>query len=285
MSISQLLKSGSVYTGLDSRLSAGTYNHVNDIFSSLALGENAITGTATALLNYNNTCVATSANYIVTLPSAASNKNAVIGIRIDPTSTYLVTLQDAASAGIDYVYGSTGTPQTTRVMWTGEDALLYSNGTIWTKIAGQSIPMMAQLGFSTNQTFANSAATLLTWTTALQSKCPAAFITAATPKITILRPGLYDLSMTAITNNNNASACTINGYIYKNAASIGGPGQSMQATSFGYLSWTKPQILAVNDYLQPYGLYTAGTFATTVFFNDSATPIWNSTGVEERVTW
>ena len=58
-------------------------------------------------------------------------------IRMDRTCTKLATIDPAGSTTID---GSL-----TRIMWAGETALLSWNGTEWNKIAGKSIPMIADL--------------------------------------------------------------------------------------------------------------------------------------------
>jgi len=51
---------------------------------------------------------------------------------------------------------------TTRVMWANEAAILYCDGSTWTKVAGKSIPMMCSMSNSANQqiTSANTHTTI-----------------------------------------------------------------------------------------------------------------------------
>ena len=75
-----------------------------------------------------------SANYTVTLPPSSSNSGKVIGVRIDPPATALITIKGNAAENID--------GQNTRVLWAQESCLLLCTGTGWTKIAGRTRPMM-----------------------------------------------------------------------------------------------------------------------------------------------
>ena len=124
----------------------------NDVENALGAwgalsGENSITGTATALMGRLNVCSGTSADYTVTLPAVSGNAGRYIGFRMASGLTKLVTLDGNASETIDTAL--------TRVMWAQETALLYCNGSTWTKMAGKSRPMIADIGLtSASATFA-----------------------------------------------------------------------------------------------------------------------------------
>ena len=103
-----------------------------DVFG---LTEISVTGTVTATIGRMHHCTGTSADYTVTLPAASGNAGRLIGFRMGSASglTKLVTLDGNASETID---GST-----TRVMWSGESAILLCDGSNWFKITGKTVPM------------------------------------------------------------------------------------------------------------------------------------------------
>lgn len=102
--------------------------------------EIAITGAGTATIGRMHLCTGTSADYTVTLPAVSGNAGKLIGFRMGNAAalTKLVTLDANASEKID--------DSLTRVMWANEVAILYCDGTQWTKIAGKSIPMITAVG-------------------------------------------------------------------------------------------------------------------------------------------
>lgn len=107
-------------------------------------GENSITGTATAVIGRLNVCSGTTADYTVTLPAVSGNAGKYIGFIMASGLTKLVTLDGNASETIDGA--------TTRVMWAKETALLYCDGTTWTKVAGKSLAMSGAVARTTAQT-------------------------------------------------------------------------------------------------------------------------------------
>lgn len=104
-----------------------------DWVSTLVGAEISITTTATATISRQHVISGTSADYTVTLPASSGNTGKFIGLRIDPSATKLFTIDGNSSETID---GSL-----TRIMWAGESALLYCDGSNWFKVAGKSIPM------------------------------------------------------------------------------------------------------------------------------------------------
>ena len=97
----------------------------------------SITGTATATLGRMHLCSGTAADYTVTLPTAVGQTGKVIGFRMDAALTRFVTLDGNASETLDGA--------TTRIMWSGEMAILRSDGSNWHKIGGLSKPLEAQI--------------------------------------------------------------------------------------------------------------------------------------------
>lgn len=237
-----------------------------------------ITTTGTATLSSWNHCTATSADYTVTLPTVSGNAGKFIGIWIDPTSTKLVTIKGNAAETID---GSN-----TRIMWANETAVLYCDGTKWAKVAGKSIPMSGTLGFTSNQTYANNTNALLTWTTSLDLSAPAAFQTAATARMTALRPGRYAITICVGLNNTNNTFSVVQATAVKNAVtSLDVAITIYSAASFDGLQLKKEAILTTGDYIQPYFYYAAGSFGTSICINDNATPQYNFFTLTEVCTW
>jgi hypothetical protein len=72
-------------------------------------------------------------DYTISLPYANKMTGGFINIRIDTANTKIITI---ARQGTDLIDGLTS-----RKMWAGESALLYSDGTNWHKLSGLSKPM------------------------------------------------------------------------------------------------------------------------------------------------
>lgn len=146
--------------------------------------EVSITGAATATIDRMHVCNGTSSNYTVTLPAVSGNAGKLIGFRMDPGLTKLVTLDGNASETID---GST-----TRIMWADEKAILYCNGSAWFKLAGVSKPLALMLQRTTvtgDQSFTSS-----TWTACETSEVvfgTTLMQDATNKRIKIVRPGRY----------------------------------------------------------------------------------------------
>ena len=261
--------------------SSGGTQAMGDRLSPIANAERLITTTDTASVNTWNNCTATSANYTVTLPTAASAAGKILGIRIDPSSTYLVTI---AGNGAELIDG-----QNTRIMWAKEVAELKSDGTSWTKIAGKSIPMTSQLGCNANQTFVYNAWNTLSsfFGVSIINNAPAAFVTAASGRFTAIRPGQYQIGLFAMTNTTNASAAVVYLGPSKNGASspVFGTQTYDPASSSTGLSLIYNMTLALNDYIQAMCFYNNGSYVTSVLYNDSANHTVNIFQITEIPTW
>lgn len=128
-------------------------------------------------------CSASSA-YAVTLPSASSCNGYAIGIQIDSTSTAIVTL---TAAGSDTIDGAA-----TRMMWAGEMAQVYSDGSKWIKIAGKSIPMIGGLTNNSTTTLASGTDTKVNLgAVASVSNSPPGMNDTANSKLIVQRTAKY----------------------------------------------------------------------------------------------
>jgi hypothetical protein len=203
-----------------------------------------------------------------------------MGFRMDPGLTQLVTLDAGAGGLID--------GQRTRPMWANEVANLKVNGsgTGWTKVSGKSIPMSSKLGFSTNQTFLANVNTKLTFTVSLQSSGPVGFQDAPNAKVNILRQGRYRVDFTARFTNTNTFANNIFVYTWVNGAQGPSSTQVVGATTNQAIGITAGLELASGSTIEPYGGYSAGSYVTTVLFNDAAFPgFYNALTVTEVPSW
>jgi hypothetical protein len=122
--------------------------------------EISITGVNTGTIAKMHVCSGTSADYTVTLPDVSLHAGKLIGFRMAPALTKLVTLQGVSGQLID--------GQNTRVMWANESTILLSDGVTWTKIGGRSIPMSCFLYLNSEQTIQSGITTKLLFNTALQ---------------------------------------------------------------------------------------------------------------------
>lgn len=111
-----------------------------DLFTSLRVAPVAVTNPAATTLTVNalNVITATSA-CSMKLPACAAG-NRMIGVVLTNASTNLFTLNP--SGGGDKIQPGANT---SRVMWKGESALLWDNGTDWVKLDGLSYPMIGSL--------------------------------------------------------------------------------------------------------------------------------------------
>lgn len=100
----------------------------------------SVTGTTTlttAALGKLHICSGTSADYTVTLPTAASCANESISFAMAAGLTKLVTIDANGTETIDGAL--------TRMMYANETATLFSDGTTWIKTAGKTLPIAAQM--------------------------------------------------------------------------------------------------------------------------------------------
>lgn len=267
-----------VFTG-SAWVVAGNNITVED--SSGAASEVAITGTTTITsaglaTDFSqiiwHVCSGTSANYTVTLPAVSGQTGKYIGFRMASGLTKLVTLDGNGSETID------GT--TTRIMWANETAVLFCNGSEWTKVFGRSVPMTAR-----GQRDASFSATTTTVVTVpldtVTFSNPAAIVNTTDGRIDILRPGSY--VVTAALNYENMSANTNTQVrIAKNGVSAAPASVSVTTGTGTYpaMSCSLLDSAVAGDY------YTLDTFQTTggsapLFVDDHC----NWLSLQEVPTW
>jgi hypothetical protein len=154
-----------------------------------------------------------------------------VGVRIDPSSTNLFTLNPHSSESIDG-YSS-------RIMWAGESAVLVSDGTNWYKVAGKTIPMAARVYLNSGQTCYQYAATQINLDTAASDNT-GGLMTAnvsSTHAITIARPGTYLMFGQVIFKDNNSGVFI--GWIWLNAENNNLASQALSIVGSPYI-WPNP---------------------------------------------
>jgi len=103
----------------------------NDRLSNLANAELTISAAATAVTAQWNRCYATSAAYALTLPPVLASAGKIVGVRIDSSSTYNVTV---TGNGTDLIDGSN-----TYLMIPRECCEFKSDGTTWQRISNNTV--------------------------------------------------------------------------------------------------------------------------------------------------
>jgi hypothetical protein len=149
--------------------------------------EISVTGAVAATIGAMHKCSGTAADYAVTLPLARLYPGRVLGFRMMPGLTKMVTI---TASGADLIDGLA-----TRIMWANEVAVLYSDGITWTKIAGKSMPMSATIIMIANQIFANSTWTTLAYDAIFTANCPGNLMADyANKRLLSLRPARWSIS-------------------------------------------------------------------------------------------
>jgi hypothetical protein len=156
-----------------------------DMLSVLTAAEIAITTTATLTIDRMHVCSGTSADYTVTLPAVSGNTGRFIGIRMAPGLTRLVTVDGNSTELID---GSQ-----TRVMWANETAILFCDGTSWTKVSGKTVPLTCAMRRNSPQTINNAAVTKIDLNQTVSD--PSGFMASTgSSRINIVRPANYQVT-------------------------------------------------------------------------------------------
>jgi hypothetical protein len=247
-------------------------------YSAVAAGLSgiaSITGTitlTTASLGLLNICTGTSANYTVTLPSASSSSGKSIGFQMGTAST-LTKLVTLSTAGSDTIDGST-----TRIMWSNETAILFSDGSNWYKVAGKTIPMIAGQTTSTTQSIATSTVIKKTLGTSYATNCPSAMNDTANSKVTILRTSVYNVIASTRISNLTAT-CSQETIIYIDAAEQGIHSRYSQTGDYSPMSFNMQYTLNSNQAIELYARQYSGVNQT--YLNNNM----NSLFVTEIPQW
>lgn len=266
--------------GITSFSSAATFGGALGITGSIT-GYNIIGGVvsitgATVLTSSSfgnlHQCSGTSANYAVTLPAVSGNAGKTIGFQMSTALTKLVTITGSGAETID---GSN-----TRIMWAGETAILYCDGSAWTKIGGKTIPMVAgQYKGGTSQTVGTGSATKLTLGTNAAYNCPAAMNDTTNSKVVILRPATYSIISSSRTQNNPVSFGGQETLLYKNGSELWINSKYSTSGDWSPIQVSGIDTGSVNDYYESYARQYSGQNAT--YFNN----IMNNLYVVELPQW
>ena len=248
-----------------------------DMLTTQINAEVNITSAATLTMSAWNHIAGSAASYTATLPVLSSNYGKFVGILIDSAATVTTTIKGAGSDSID---GSN-----TRIMWANETAVLYGDQTAnkWVKVAGKTIPMVSSLFSGSNQTFGNSTATKLNFTSSNFNNAPTAFQQAASAQFTIQRPGNYMVEWVSETNGTNSVAGPTQSYIYLNGSlQFQQVVTSSASSQFFTVGAYQECSLALGTTVQAWGYYNGGSMTTSYllpgaqfnYFQITESPIW-----------
>lgn len=190
-----------------------------DMLSVLTSTPVAITGTTTltsAAFGKMHVCSGTSANYTVTLPSPTGNAGKLIGFRMAPGLTKLVTLSRNSADVIDGA--------TSRVMWSKETAVLLTDGTDWFKVSGRSLTMACTMRLASATP---AAAQAIASGTSVKVLLNAADVDntglmadATNSRINVVRPSVYNATSLAIYTAETFDTNRVIVFAYKNGTQV-----------------------------------------------------------------
>ena len=161
----------------------------SDMLSVLTAAEIAVTTTATLTFGRMHVCSGTSADYTVTLPAVSGNAGKFLGVRIAAACTRWITVDGNSSELIDGAL--------TRMMWANETAILFCDGSAWTKVSGKTIPIKAAMTRAGVFSMPSGTWTAIPADTTLYDNTSGLATPAAntgTGRIAVLRPGEYQFS-------------------------------------------------------------------------------------------
>ena len=218
----------------------------------------SVTGATTATLGALHICTGTSANYTIALPAVSGNAGAEVSFIMSSALTRLVTLDGNGSETIDGAL--------TRVMWAGETATLYCDGTAWFKRSGRSLPMIVSMYKATNEAMAASGTAKKHAVDTVLTDNTGRMANTASSRIDILRPGLYVPDSAIWIDPAGIGGLTRNlALLYKNGSATGAPAADLGAfLSAGYsISAFNYQAIAyaAGDYVELWGIaqYSSGS--------------------------
>jgi hypothetical protein len=248
----------------------GTGGTGGDMLSTLVNTEISVTGATTATIGTMHVCSGTSADYTVTLPAASGNAGKLIGFRMASGLTKLVTLDGNASETIDGAL--------TRIMWANETAILYCDGTTWTKISGKSIPMFCTMSRNTSLSIAASTVTRVPLNNTLFDNS-GRLADLTNTRINIQRPGYYDIDA-MLTYNNMTGNVNTQVQLYKNGTLLKNIGVTVNTGAYPSPTITHLASCSASDYLEIYA-YHVSSVTEALYV---ATPV-NTLTIKEVPTW
>ncbi len=225
-----------------------TWANGTDMLAALVNAPNLITNADANLTSATwNVVKATVAAHTVTLP--APSAGLVVGVRVTPDSTKLVTLGRHSTDLID--------GQASRLLWAGEKAVLLSDGTDWFKVTGVSRPMQAALSLSSANQLYNSAGTYLqvALDTVVADNTGLCADTT-NHRLNVQRTGLYVCAGYITFDPNNGAQTSWGG-------TSGTEADILNNASAGGAVWTSGKGLVVSGALADVVPVAAGAFALT----------------------
>lgn len=255
-----------------------TGGSASDMLSVLTSSEISVTGATTLTIGRMHVCSGTSADYTVTLPAASGNAGKFIGVRMARGLTKLVTVDGNSTELID--------GEQTRVMWASESAILLSDGTGWTKIAGRSITLRARFGVTGtpgagSQSLTNVAPTKIDVDTIDAQSLDMANTTSN--EITIKRSGSYRITAAITYYEVPVTSNNMQVKVYKNSSECAGMSASAVQYAFPTILTTATVFFSSGDTASLYSYHNTGS-STQKLYVEGQTGL-NYLEVVEVIGW
>jgi hypothetical protein len=221
-------------------------------------------------------CSGTTADYTVGLPAVSGNAGKFIGFRMAPGLTKFVTLDANASELIDGA--------TTRIMWANETAILYCDGSAWTKVAGRSIPLICGMYPTTSVTVLSATQTAVNLSGVIQDNSGGMAETASN-RMRIKRPGTYRVNANCYYQAGSNTMNTIQCLVPKNGTATNVGSETIWQTIAAAEAFRVRYIddvlgLVAGDTVSLTANQTGGT--RSLYVND---PTWTYLKLSEVPSW
>jgi hypothetical protein len=236
--------------------SINVYESIAGVFGNETVsitGATTLTATAFGKLHV---CSGTAADYTVGLPAVSGNSGKLIGFSMAAGLTRFVTLDGNSSETIDGA--------TTRVMWAQETALLYCDGSTWTKLSGKSRSMYCHMAPSANATLVSGTELKSTLNTTIADNSTRMADTT-NGRMTVRRASIYNLAVSSRVSGASSNIVRFLGIGRKNGSASDYTVQaeiSVLSGGFAFAYLSIPLNLAGSDYFELWGLQDSGTNKT-----------------------
>lgn len=239
----------------------------------LQRGEQNVSAATTLAIGRMALC--TGGGYTVTLPAVAASSGKVIGVRLAGNAGR-IALKGAGSELID--------GQNQRVLWAGECAILYCDGTAWAKIGGRTVPMAAAAYPSGEVIVPATVRTYLNLNMPIYG-ADTGILTPADGSFTIQRTGRYSIQAVGYYRTGSADIQSMQCAVSKNG-SPGGTGAYLfglviPANVYFKNIYTDVVSLAAGDNMR-MSMYHEGGSSRTMYTGD---PVWTFMTILEHPTW
>lgn len=238
----------------------------------------AATTLVAAAFGRMHVCSGTTASYDVTLPAASGNVGRLLGFRMSPDLTEIVTLR---GAGSDLIDGLAARP-----MWAEETALLYCTGTGWVKLAGRSVPMMCQMYPTEAVTLADSVITKIPLAGVVRDTTGKMADPTTNKRVNVIRGGTYFMQglvyfqAGAQASYNTQARLHVNGTV----APLGTGGFLLDVPAArSFLSSVTAEVaVAAGDYVELYGYQSNGLGGSRQNYFGNVN---HCLSLSEKITW